>query len=386
MRVLLLIRELSHGGAERQLVELALGLSRRSVDVSVAVFYSHPDSDPQRRLAAGHVPLIDLDKRGRRDFARFAVKLARLLAHERPPIVYAFLPLANLASLVARLASPRSAIVWGVRCSDFEAAHITHLERALVACEALLSRVPDLVISNSRRGALDARARGFPSLSVVPNGIDTARFSPDPQRSRALRALWRIPADVPLIGTLGKLNHMKDFVTFARAAAIFVGRRDARFVWVGDATDAARLELESVAPGLVAWYPPRADVEVVHRAFDLFTLSSAFGEGFPSVVAEAMACGTPCVVTDTGDAADIVGDTGIVVPPRSPERLAEAWDELLSRRAHLAPARRMRTRQRILERYSLGALIDDTYQLLQALTTRQGVIWRRGALGEGSGT
>jgi glycosyltransferase involved in cell wall biosynthesis len=237
--------------------------------------------------------------------------------------------------------------------------------------------VPDLVISNSQRGAADARARGFaPPILVIPNGIDTQRFRPRPDERQAVRASLGVPGPSPLVGAVGKLDEMKDFQTFVRAAALLRRRREVRFVWVGPATSASRaalaaLERELGPEPLVRWHPPRADVEAVHAALDVATLCSAYGEGFPNVVGEAMACGTPCVVTDVGDAAHVVGDTGTVVPVGAASRLADAWDAMLSLGTAGLEAAGRAARARIVERFSVDVMVRRTLEQLSAVARRK---------------
>ena len=100
------------------------------------------------------------------------------------------------------------------------------------------------------------------------------------------------------------------------------------------------------------------------------SLSSAFGEGLPLVLAEAMACGIPCVATDSGDAAVIVGDTGRIVPPRNPAALAAAWQQIL---ASTADARRMlgeRARARVREHYDLAGVVARYETLYREVAER----------------
>jgi glycosyltransferase involved in cell wall biosynthesis len=119
----------------------------------------------------------------------------------------------------------------------------------------------------------------------------------------------------------------------------------------------------------VVWAGFRQNMPAVYGALDVVTLSSSFGEGFPNVVGEAMACGLPCVVTDVGDAALILGDLGWVVPPRSPRALADAWLAALAQEPH--PEIRLRRRRRIEENYNLERMIDRTEQALAALLEPQ---------------
>src|SRR5207248_7569408 len=113
---------------------------------------------------------------------------------------------------------------------------------------------------------------------------------------------------------------------------------DARFVLAGDGPAAYREELGTLANSLgladrLAWAGEIRDVKAAYNAFDIATLSSAFGEGFPNVVGEAMACGIPVVATDVGDVRLITGELGEVVPPRNPDLLCAAWRRLRRRLA-----------------------------------------------------
>lgn len=102
-------------------------------------------------------------------------------------------------------------------------------------------------------------------------------------------------------------------------------------------------------------------------ALDVATTSSAFGEAFPIVVGEAMACGVPCVVTDVGDSAVIVGETGAVVPPGDPDALAAGWRRLLDMRQDERSRLGMAARQRIGERYSLKKIVAQYEQLYRSM-------------------
>jgi glycosyltransferase involved in cell wall biosynthesis len=111
----------------------------------------------------------------------------------------------------------------------------------------------------------------------------------------------------------------------------------------------------------------RGDLPAIYPIADIVTLSSAFGEGFPNVLAEAMSCAVPCVATDVGDAGDIIGETGIVVPPRHPMALAAAWERL----AALAPDDRyalgVTARARIVEQFDLSAIVARYEALYQTI-------------------
>jgi glycosyltransferase involved in cell wall biosynthesis len=119
--------------------------------------------------------------------------------------------------------------------------------------------------------------------------------------------------------------------------------------------------------GRVLLLGERRDLAALYPAADVVTLSSAFGEGFPNVLAEAMCCGVPCVATGIGDSAEIVGDTGAIAPPRDPAALSAGWERL----AALAPDERSKlgvaARARIVERYDLAAIVARYEALYEAV-------------------
>lgn len=369
MKVLLLIHRLSHGGAQRQLLELARGLDARGHAVSVATFYSGGALEPEVRAA--RIPLHSLEKRGRWEIVRFAVRALRLTSSVSPDVVYSFLIAPNLLSLLLRLFRPGVRVVWGVRASNMDLSCYDRLARFAFRTGCLLSGLPHRVIANSFAGREYHVEHGYPEANVVvvPNGIDTDRYYPDREKGREIRRALGLSDDATVVGLVGRLDPMKDHATFLEAAKQFAAARpEARFVCVGDGPEAYRDSLVERARRLglarrVIWAGAREDLPAVYNAFDLLTSSSAFGEGFPNVVGEALACGVPCVVTDVGDAASVVGETSRVVPPRDPTRLAAAWSTALDG-GHAAGGARLR--ERIEREYSIQAMIDRTESELRS--------------------
>jgi glycosyltransferase involved in cell wall biosynthesis len=158
-----------------------------------------------------------------------------------------------------------------------------------------------------------------------------------------------------------------------QAAAGFARENsDARFVCVGDGPAAYRLRLTTLAESLgiadqVVWVREVRDMKAAYNAFDIATLSSAFGEGFPNMVGEAMACGVPVAATDVGDVRLITGELGEVVPPKNPDLLCAAWRQLRQRVAQ-DPRLRNDARDRIVANYSLDTMVRRTEDALDQLT------------------
>ena len=120
----------------------------------------------------------------------------------------------------------------------------------------------------------------------------------------------------------------------------------------------------------VDFLPDESRVEDLYNAADIVTLTSAFGEGFPNVLGEAMSCARMCASTDAGDAAIVIGDAGRIVPVRSPQALSQAWLDLLAQ----SPADRAdlerRARARIEEHFGTELLIDITLRHFEAALAR----------------
>lgn len=364
-RLVILARKLDPGGAERQLTALARGLKQRGRDVHVVLFYG--GGIHEAALSSAGVPMHFVGKRGRWDAAGFMVRLALLLRGLRPDVIYSFLDVPNILSALLRPAIGRPRLIWSIRAAGMEMRHYDWLSRMVVHAESSLGYCADGIIANSFAGLEWAERRGFPAerIQVIENGIDTEYF----QRSEAGRAMlreeWGISATVPLVGIVGRLDPMKDYPNFLAACARLLRAHAApRFVCVGGgrAEVLARLRAFADAQGMgdrVVWAGVRGDMPSVLSALDIFVSASAFGEGFPNVVGEAMSCGVPCVVTDVGDSARIVDGLGVVVPARDAEALADAMGEMINR-LRQAPGLGLRGREQIVSRYSLERMVDRT--------------------------
>ena len=373
MKILLLARSLGFGGTERQVVTLATGLQQRGCDVSVALFYA--GGALEQELHDRGIPVWDLRKGGRWDVVAFIVRLMRMVHRLAPDVIYGFLAPPNMSTVLLKPLFPRVRMVWGVRASNVDLDRYDWLSRVSYRLECLLSRFADRIICNSRAGLEYAVAHGFPAgkMTVIPNGIDVERFKPDASARQRIREEWGIRGSDILIGVIGRLDTMKDHPTFLRAAAMLAREReDLRFVCVGEGTPASTADLHRLAHELglaerLVWAGVRLDMPAVCNAMDIVA-SSSYGEGFPNVVAEAMACGVPCVVTDVGDSALIVGATGSVVEPASPEALRDGLRPMIER---LGRDLGYDVRQLIVSRFANGMLVTHTLDVLNALGQRK---------------
>lgn len=370
IKLAFLVRSLERGGSERQLVTLARALDKRIFEVTIFTFYG--GGPLERELDGAGVRLVPLGKRGRWDLPGFLLRLARELRALRPDVVHGYLDIANLLALAAKPVLPSGAsVVWGARSSDIDLARYDWPRRAGFRLERRLARFADRVIVNSHAGRAHLAAHGFPpeKLVVIQNGIDTERFRPDCAARARVRAEWGVAEGSILVGLVARLDPVKDHATFLRAASFAGARRpDARFVCVGGGAEGYRRQLEELSGRLglaqkIRWAGVRADMPAVYNAFDV-NVSSSLSEGFPNAVAEAMACGVPCVVTDAGDSAALVGDAKFVSAPGDAGALAA---NLLSIIASDRRELGARARLRVESRWGVGRLAERTAGVIAAL-------------------
>jgi glycosyltransferase involved in cell wall biosynthesis len=270
-----------------------------------------------------------------------------------------------VGGLVARWASVRS-IVWGIRNSNLDNKSSFSVRVVAQLCAGLSHWLPAAIVCCSKQAARVHQDIGYckEKFTVIPNGYDLARFAPDNTARAQLRYEWGIAADEILMGLVARWDPQKDHANLLRALSQLKAKHiSVRCVLVGTGMDADNTILNELIRDYqlndaVILAGSRDDIPTVMNALDLHVLPSAYGEAFPNVVAEAMACGTPCVVTNVGDAALIVGDTGWVVPPSDADALASGIGLALTILKSKGRATLGETcRQRIESNFGLGRMV-----------------------------
>ena len=355
------------GGAEAMLTRLATAKPGVAEDITVVSLL--PAEAHLERLRAAGVTVIELrfDRPG--SIAAGLVKLAKLIAEQRPDVVQGWMYHGDLAALAALVLSgrrKRTRLVWSIRCSALDLRHYGGLGLRLVvkAC-TLLSGWPDLVTANSAAGLESHLALGYRPrrMEVVANGIDVDEFRPDAAARRAVRIELGIPENATVLAHVARVDPMKDHAAFL-AAMEQLPDLSALLVGVGtENLPAARNVLR---------LGRRHDVARLFAAADFVVSSSRFGEGFSNVLGEGMACGLPAIATDVGDAKLIVGDTGLVVSPEDPVALAAAIRSLAGESAPARAARAARARARIVDNFGLASAVQRHVELYAALASPRG--------------
>jgi glycosyltransferase involved in cell wall biosynthesis len=368
IRICFLIRQLDEGGAQRQLLTLVKELDKTKYNITLVSFYSGGRFSEEVENIS-HVRHVCLKKSGRWDMFRFMYHFVSQLRQVNPDILHGYLGLANCLTIFMKLFLPKARMIFGVRASNMDLSHYDWLSRKFYKLECFLSKFADTIIINSKAGYEHSVSNGFPEnkMVIVPNGIDTEKFKPDPESRSLVRDELGIKNGETLIGLIGRLDPMKGHAIFLKAATIYAKKEEnVRFVCVGSGPEPYKKKLVNMAHSfglsdLLLWLGSRKDMTKIYNALDMVSSSSSFGEGFPNVIGEAMACGVPCVVTDVGDSPWIVGEAGIVVPPNNSEALAEGWDKCLKEDKN---ENIIQARSRIEKNFSSRQLVQRTEKAL----------------------
>lgn len=290
------------------------------------------------------------------------LQLAFRIRKFKPDVIQSWMYMADFfGGIASQLAAPTTPMIWTIRHSTLDPTIDSRALRGCAAgCARLSRRVPTKIVLNSHAAVPIHSAAGYDEsrMQVIPNGFDVARFSPDTQLRRETRQRLGIAQDAPVVGRVARFHANKDHITFLKAAQIVLAQRpDVRFLVCGEpqTISSAQVQQDINSLGLtdaVQLVELQSDIVPLNCSFDIATCSS-ITEAFPNVIGEAMSCGVPCVSTDVGDAAQIIGDTGRVVPAQAPQSFADALLELLNLPENQRRQLGATARQRVVDNFEL---------------------------------
>ncbi|MES2594119.1 MAG: glycosyltransferase [Verrucomicrobiota bacterium] len=346
-----MIRDLGHGGAQRQMVTLAKGLAGQGAfAISVVHFYSGPF---ESELRAAGVETYCVGKKHRWDLVGFFFRLVRVMRRLKPDVIHGYLHESNLMAVFLKPLCGFPRAVWGIRDSQTDAATWGVLGILSFRLNCLLSGWADRIIGNSRAGRGYYMRQGYPAaqFEVVPNGIDDGRFRPQPKETFG-----------STFAMVGRLHPMKDHPTFLRALARLPEARGL-IIGSGDATYTGHMQILARELGVadrVEWQPARDDLAQVYPTFDVLVSTSAYGEGFSNVLGEAMACAVPVIASDVGDSAWLVDDPRWVFHSGDDVELAEKMRAFLSLDSRERSWLGQKNHQRIQQNFTVSKMVETT--------------------------
>lgn len=364
MRVLHIITGLGVGGAETMLDRLLTQLDPEQVTSHVvALKEGGPLADS---IAARGIPveIMGLDNFLPRTL--MPLRLAARIRRIAPDVIQTWLYHADLigglAARLARPAGPSIPVAWGVRQSVVNPALLKPATWRVIHAAAIASHfIPQTIVVNASASIAAHVKLGYDASKflLIPNGFDSARFRPDDAARARFRQQLGVAPETILVGLAGRFDPHKDYPGFLAAAhAISAQRPDIGFAACGDGVEAGNPKIAA----LLARHGPMPQMHLLGRRNDMpefwaaldIAVSASAGEGFSNSIGEAMSCALPCVVTNVGDSASVIGNCGCVVPPGQPEALSKAILALANLPPDTRRAMGEAARKRIQTHYSLS--------------------------------
>jgi glycosyltransferase involved in cell wall biosynthesis len=363
-KILYIVTDLPTGGAEVMLYQLLAKLDRTRFSPTVIALRGRGTLGD--RIESLAIPVYTLGITSGVPTPQALWRLLRLVRQLQPDLIQGWMYHGNLAAQLASLVCAKKVpVLWDIQCSLYSLALEKKTTAMVIQACARLSQQPEKVVYVSRVSQAQHEALGYQASKscFIPNACDPSVFQPNAAARSAIRAELGLPESTLLIGLVCRYHPMKDHVNFIKAAALLAqSHPEVHFVLAGKDVDANNEAINHFSEALgmqsqVHFLGERRDTPRLTAAFDIAASSSAYGEGWPLVLTEAMACGVPCVVTDVGDSGWLVGDTGLVVPPKDPAALAAAWQTIVE----LTPTQRQAmgdaARQRVIEHFSLDTIV-----------------------------
>jgi glycosyltransferase involved in cell wall biosynthesis len=373
IRILFVTTDLTMGGAEVMLYRLLMRLDPSRFEPVVLSLLD--GGEWQSRIEALGVKVHSLGMKRGLPNPKQVWQLVQLVKRIYPDVIQGWMYQGNIAASLAALAFPRP-VVWCIQ-STTELQYEKPLTAALIRAGKFFSKLTASIIYVSHGAQQQHELMGYsaPQGCAIANGCETDRFFPNPSARLAIRMELGLDIDTPLIGLVARFHPMKDQATFIAAAARMNQHYpDVHYLMAGsDITNensALTDQIESLGlADRVHLLGIRQDTDRIAAALDLFSLSSAYGETLPLVLGEAMACCTPCVATDVGDSARVIGHTGRIVPPQDPVALANAWTEILTMDVADRAALGQAARDRIIEMFDIDGIVDQYERLYTQVLT-----------------
>jgi glycosyltransferase involved in cell wall biosynthesis len=300
------------------------------------------------------------------------VRLVKLINTTRPDVVQTWMYHSDLIGGFAAKWCGVNRIHWGIRSTQVPNARISLTRLAIWLGAKLSYFLPTKIVCCAESVRIEHLKLGYcpEKMLVIENGYDVKTFLAARSERQWRRDSLEFKAKDIIIGIVGRFDYLKDYKNFVEATGkVARGNEHVKFLMVGRninfGNDQLRIWIENT--GFRDRYillDEREDIPGLLSAMDIFCLSSR-AEGFPNVIAEAMACKLPCVVTDVGDAAKIVGATGVVVPPENSDALACALLEVAAKNERARSQLGEKAMLLIEEHYSINSIVMKYEQLYE---------------------
>jgi len=368
IRIVHIINNLETGGAEMTLFRLLKETDREKFEPLVISLVGMGTLGHQIRDMG--IEVVVLGATRRRIELGTLFRLRRELKRFKPQVIQSWMYHSNLAAMLARLLMPaRVPLAWNIRHSLHDISFEPWMTRQVIRVGAQTARWAQSIVSNSATSIEQHEAIGYRSsrFQLIANGIDPEEVHRVPGASLQLRGELGVDQDTFLVGSAARWHPMKDQAMLAKAVAMTDPRVHLVLCGPGCEPGGKAEILREHLPGRLHLLGERRPLSKVLSGLDCFAVSSKWGEAFPNVLAEAMACQVPCITTDIGDAAVILGDPSRVIRPEDFKAMSNALSALLDLPAEDRVLLGSTNRERIVQNYQLADMVDRYEALWESL-------------------
>ncbi|MBW1615897.1 MAG: glycosyltransferase [Deltaproteobacteria bacterium] len=368
-----IITGLSTGGAEIMLLKLISGMDKTLFSNSV-ISLTKPGDMEKNFINAG-IPTASLNLSPAFLNPLALLRLIFLLRKEKPDIIQGWMYHANIASTAGSYISGLfTPVLWNIRSCLDEADKDKTPPKRIIKLSSRLSRSPAAIIYNSRMSKEQHRQISFNNKKAeyIPNGFNCLQFTPNSESRLQYRNKFGISDKTICIGLIARYHPVKDHENFLRAAELLTQNYfDLCFVLIGKDADWQNGAMASIINELNIRKKilPLGKQNNIHKLINILDIavSSSYIEGFSNAIGEAMASCIPCVVTDVGDSAYLVKDTGLIVPPRNPYKLYKALKRIINMGKEERSKLGKKARKKIEDNFSLEHIVEQYQKLYRKI-------------------
>jgi glycosyltransferase involved in cell wall biosynthesis len=365
MKLLFITTGLNIGGAERAMY--AIINNGLDVKYTIKVISLRDIGHYGEKFASEGIEICCLNLQNPLNLFSSILKGVNFVRKFEPNIIQGWMYHGNIFSLLLGFfARTKPKVYWGIRQTLYDIRKEKVFTQMIIRLGAKLSIFTDGIIYNSKKSQNQHEFIGFSNKNsiYIPNGFDLSIWKPDSGKRKALRRELEIPDNNFVIGYIGRFHVMKNIeFLFEAMESVINENTNVTFLVVGKDTDRKNLKLkplyDRLPPQQVVSLGLRDDIPAVIQCIDLLCLTSVWGEGFPNVIGEAMATGTPCVATDIGDSALVIRNTGWIIPPNDGELLANCIKVALSESSLAYNSRSIASQNIIEKNYKISQIVDN---------------------------
>jgi glycosyltransferase involved in cell wall biosynthesis len=373
IKLVLSIRSVDIGGAERQFIELVKNIDKNKFEIIVCTMYGGIQENILKSIS--NIKYYNLHKKGRYDFYNFFKKYIGILKKEKPDVIYSFMDGMNIINILTNIfLKKKTKIIWGIRSSNVDIKKYGKFAEIIFLLQKRFSYKADLIIANSLASVVYYKNLGFSMNKsvVIHNGIDIELYKRNDEYRKIFRNNFNIKGNDIVLGICARIDYMKGYPILASAAKKILSEfENVYFFSAGESAkgfEHIKKECEDILGRFnnsrFIWLGKQKEMQKIYSGWDVYISSSSFGEGFSNSIGEAMACEVPCIATDVGDSKIIVGDTGIIGNPNHIESLYLGIKKMLSSDLTLLGKK---ARERIVQNFFTDKMIKETEENIYKL-------------------